>query len=220
MKVYLIPGLGYTHRLFEKLTFKSPKIEHLDWIEPKANEAISDYAARLSEGVQTQGESLCMIGHSFGGIIAQEIAKHKKIDSIVLISSIRSRNELPFFFKMANPLALHKLFSRNLAIKTVRYWGVNHGFETKEEQSLFREMVASHSDNYLQWALKTLSSWKGIQVPKSTRIYQIHGNRDKTFPLKLLNNPDKIVEKGSHIMVYKQAPLVEEILRSCLNLDF
>ena len=51
------------------------------------------------------------------------------------------------------PLLIHKIFSKKLTVKTIIYWGKNHGYETVEEQSLVSDMVSMYSNNYLQWHL-------------------------------------------------------------------
>ena len=211
MNVVLIPGLGYTHRIFEKLSLPYP-CTYLNWIEPLKQEAIGDYAKRFSRAIPTDAQQTVLIGHSFGGVMAQEITSYRHIDKIILISSVKSSKEIPLFFQLMKPLALYPLFTQQLAIQSFPYWGKAHGFQTDEEQNLFKEMVSTYSDNYLQWALKTLSGWKEVQLPTHSRLVHIHGDRDKTFPLNKIQKADIVVEGGSHIMVYKQAKRIEKIL--------
>jgi hypothetical protein len=47
MKIYAISGLGADKRVFSNLSLNYD-IVHLDWIEPKPNESISEYSLRLS----------------------------------------------------------------------------------------------------------------------------------------------------------------------------
>lgn len=212
MKIYLIPGLGYDCRIFEKLNFDDFKVEKIEWIKPEQEEAILDYSKRLFAAIEEDNEKIVLIGHSFGGVVSQEIATVKKIDAIILISSIQSEKERPFGFRLLNFFKMYQLFTKELSIKTVKYWGENHGFKTAEELGLFKSMVGRQSNEYLQWALKTLGKWKAPKLPEHTKIFQIHGAKDKTFPMDLIKQPDKIIENGGHIMVYKQPAIVGEIL--------
>jgi len=212
MKIILIPGLGYDYQIFKNLNLMDFETECLNWIEPKPKENIHEYSQRIFKSIENDSTEITIIGHSLGGIVAQEIASIKKIHKIILISSIKTRKEMPFFFKIIKPLNLEKLFTKEICIKTVNFWGKNHGFETKNDKELFKNMVGKQTNKYLQWALKELSLWKEPKIPNSTRIIQIHGSNDKTFPIKKIRNPDIVIENGSHIVVYKQAKRISEIL--------
>lgn len=212
MKTYLIPGLGFDNRIFERLELKGIEFSYLNWIEPRKNESIKDYAIRFSNRIDASHEDLILIGHSLGGIMAQEISAIRPVTKIILISSIKSRTELPTQFKVMKPLLLYKLFSKELTTKTIKFWGKYHDYETPEEQLLVIDMVNNQSNNYLQWALKQLSIWHEPTISPNTKIFQIHGDLDRTFPLKLIKKPDMKIEKAGHFMVYRKSALINEII--------
>ncbi|MFK8164368.1 MAG: alpha/beta hydrolase [Lewinella sp.] len=211
MKIYLIPGLGYDHRIFEKLSLRDVEVEYLNWIEPRKQEAIGEYAFRLFANVP-EGEDIVLIGHSLGGIVAQEIAAKRKIKKIILLSSVKSRAEIPTFFKAIKPLGLYRLLTSTISQKTVKYWGPQHGFSSTEGQELFKSMVGRHSNTYLQWALKALSGWTCPELPSTTWVFQIHGTDDQTFPFGLIEDADVVIEDGTHVMVYTEPKKVEKAL--------
>lgn len=211
MKVYFIPGLGYDCQIFKHLDLGEVETECIEWIEPKKVESIRDYAQRLFAQV-VEEEKVVLIGHSFGAVVAQEFAQLKKVDKIILLSSIQSSEELPFFLRVLSPLGLYKLFNKEFSIRTVKYWGRGHGFANAVDQELFKSMVGKHSNHYLQWALHALSSWQSPTLPIQTQLTQIHGTADKTLPIGSINKADILIEGGSHIMVYHQAPRISEIL--------
>ena len=212
MKIYLLPGLGYDCRIFENLDFKDWDVKCLNWIEPNQNEGLNQYAKRMFGDALNTKDKVVLIGHSLGAIVAQEIATVTKIEKIILISSIKSRQELPRRFKVIAPLQLHKLFTKELGIKTIKYWGEKHGFENSIERELFKSMIGNQTNKYLQWALKALSRWKTPILPKETSIFQVHGTHDKTFPLKLIKSPNALIKNGSHIMLYNQYQELNKIL--------
>ena len=211
MKIYLLPGLGFDDRLFSKLNLSTYHSLYLNWIEPLENESLQQYTHRLGKSIDDSAETI-LIGHSLGGIVSQEIATFKNIDMVILLSSIRSRDEMPFFFKMVQPLALQKLFTKNLTFKTFSFWAKNHDYESEEEQALFKSMVGKQSDQYLQWALKELSKWQTPQLPSITKVFQIVGDKDKTFPIKKIKTPDIVIENGGHFMIYKQPDLISKYI--------
>lgn len=217
MKVYLLPGLGFDDRIFARLDLEGLDAGYINWIEPEFNESISDYSKRLSAPVDPDHGPVVLVGYSFGGMIAQEIAALKRIDTIILLSSIKSRREMPFWFRIMEPLRVHRVFTKEMCIRTVGYWGPTHNFEAQADQELFKSMVGRCSNNYLQWALKALSVWQAPAVPPSTRLVHIHGARDKTFPVSLIEQPDAIVEAGSHIMVYKEPEIVSRLLMEAVK---
>lgn len=218
MKVILIPGLGYDHRIFSKLHLSTLKIEALNWIEPKKNENIHHYALRLYEQIDHSTEDIILIGQSLGGIMAQEIASSRPVKMIIIISSITSRKQLPFHFKIIKPLRIYKLFTKELSINSIKYWGKAHGFVNAEEIALFKSMLHKQTNTYLQWALRALSIWKEPEVLAPTKVLQIHGTNDQTFPIRLLKKVDKIVDGGSHIMVYKKPDQISEIINEFTKL--
>lgn len=210
----MIPGLGFDDRIFQKINLPAASTYYLNWIEPAKGESIESYAGRMSGNISNEEEKVVLVGHSFGGIICQEIAKQRSIDKIVLVSSIVSRKENPLKFKIIHPSFLHKLITKELILSTFRYWDKQHGFETKEEQALFRQMVPKHTNNYFSWALRALSRWNNLERNKTTKVVRIHGRRDKTFPFHLVSGIDYEVEDGSHFMVYKQGELIGQILQN------
>ncbi|MFK7904813.1 MAG: alpha/beta fold hydrolase [Chitinophagales bacterium] len=212
MKVFLIPGLGYNHQIFENLDLSVFDTAYINWIEPEPNEKIHEYSKRIFRQVENTDEEITLIGHSLGGIVAQEIASVRKIDRIILISSIKSRKEMPLSFKMVRPFHLDKLFTKERSIKTVKFWGKSHGFQTIKEKELFKSMVGKQTNKYLQWALRELSSWQEPNIPRATKLIQIHGTNDKTFPIQLVHKPDFVIDEGSHILVYKRAAEISELI--------
>ena len=218
MKIYLLPGLGFDHRIYRKLNFEGLDCTFLNWIEPEKNESIQHYAERFAQEIKETDEKITLIGHSLGGILSQEIATFKTIDKIILISSIKSRQELPFHFKIVKPFAVQHIFTKNLTIKSLPYWGKSHGYETDEEQGLLVDMVSQYSNYYLQWALRQLSIWQTPSIPKHSKRVHIHGTNDKTLPYSLIHEPDFTIQNGSHFMVYKQPERMQSILLAALEM--
>jgi surfactin synthase thioesterase subunit len=74
-RIYLISGLGADRRVFKKLVFPTDfELIYLDWITPEPAESLEAYAARLALNIDTSAP-FYLIGLSFGGMLATEIAK-------------------------------------------------------------------------------------------------------------------------------------------------
>ena len=216
MTICLLPGLGYDCRIFDNLDLDDFKLIKLNWIEPLKNEHINQYAKRLFHIVEPIKEPIICIAHSMGGMIAQEIASIRKVNKIILISSIKSRPELPRSFKMVKPLKLDLFFNKEICINTVNFWGAKHGFTTLEDKALFKSMLGKQTNQYLRWALRTLSEWQTPKTPADTVMIHIHGTADKTLPYRLVKKPDYTIENGSHICVWKRADEISKIIRQII----
>jgi len=212
MKVYLIPGLGFDERMFRNLKLEKYDVETINWIDPLKNETIQSYSKRLSSKIDSKESNTVLIGHSFGGIICQEISSLISIKNTILISSIKDRKENPFHFKIMKPFRLYKLFSKELTANTIRYWGTKYDYVKKEEKDLVIDMVNKQSNNYLQWALKQLSIWAKPENVTNNNLIQIHGEMDKTFPIDLIENPKYVVEGGGHFMTYNKSKRIGDII--------
>ncbi len=219
MQLYFIPGLGLDHRIFRKLQLEGFNVHYLNWIEPIPKETIQSYAKRMASPIPGHREDVVLIGHSLGGIMCQEIAAVKKVKKIILLGSIKSRDELPFRFKAMKPLRAETFFFKEIALTTLPLWGKRHEYETPEEQALFRSMVGQQTNTYLKWALRALYEWKAPELPDHMQIFQVHGRRDRTFPLQKIDQPDIILEDAGHFMVYKKPEVISGILSGELNTD-
>ncbi len=217
LKLVFIPGLGYDSRIFKRLDLTEYPATFLKWIEPLPNEHITDYACRMFKDQDYQDYNVVLIGHSFGGIIAQEIALQYPIKAIILVSSVQKANEIPKWLKLIAKLSLQNILNKEFSIRTIKYWGHSHGFTEKADITLFKSMVTEHSNKYLRWALRALGSWSPKQKPSTLKIYQIHGTNDKTFPIRQLNNVDITLTHGSHIFIYKRPKESTEHLRTLLQ---
>ena len=218
MDFYLIPGLGFDERIFSNITLPDHTLHFLNWIDPLPNEGLKEYASRLAAGIDKKERGIYLIGHSFGGILCQEIAKIRSTKQIFLISSIISRAENPLKFKILQPLLLHKWVSRAVILKTFPLWADAQGYDSPELKHLFKQMVQNQSNTYLKWALKNLSEWKNTPVPPATKITRIHGSRDKTFPINRIKYPEYLVEDGDHLVVYKEGKLISKLIEKALKI--
>lgn len=206
--LYLLAGLGFDQRFFQNLQLNAPHIHHLHWIEPEPNEGLAHYAQRMSTQVEPSNAPIALLGHSFGGVMMQEIAKIIPVQKIILISSMKSVSEKPANFKWFNRFPITLFLNIKLTIRTFPFWAKQYGYESPEEQRLFIEMVSEHSDNYLQWAARQLAIWQGNGSLR-TPIVHLHGDNDKTIPAKNFREVT-IVKNGSHIMAFNQAELVSK----------
>jgi pimeloyl-ACP methyl ester carboxylesterase len=211
-KIYLISGLGADERIFEFLDLGDCEPIHINWIEPRQNETIKDYALRLR--VQIETEKPVILGVSFGGMIATEIAKQIDYEQVILISSAKTKNEIPILYRLFGQINLHRFIPIKLFKQAnfVTYWFF--GMKTKAEKKLLKSILTDTNSSFLKWAINSILKWDNeYQI---TRLIQIHGSEDKILPKQNIIKVDYEIDKGGHLMIYNRANEINQILRRIL----
>jgi pimeloyl-ACP methyl ester carboxylesterase len=206
--ILMMPGLGLSSKIFDKYTFSNAKVTKLEWIDPLKNEDILDYSKRLITQVDLNQKRIILIGQSFGGVVVQELSKIINAEKIILISSIKSESELPFKMNLLRQFKFYGILNRSIIANSFFFWARPYGYNTPESRKLFLTSIKNQSDYYFKWATKTIVTWKNPQKDYS-KIIHFHGDRDRTFPIKRIENPI-IIKGGDHLMVVKQAAEIEK----------
>ncbi|MDQ6904266.1 MAG: alpha/beta hydrolase [Bacteroidota bacterium] len=205
--IYCISGFGADERVFSKLDFGDNQVHYLSWLLPFSNEKIEAYAKRMAEKILHPNPIL--FGLSFGGMMVIEISKLINTDKIIIISSIKSRNELPLWMRIAGKLKLDKILPMRSfgLIKPLENY--NLGIENEDERKLVNSYRKNVSQAYTNWAIDQILNWKNEWQPAN--LSRIHGGKDHIFPLKYLK-PDYIIKDGGHFMIMNRNKKVNEIL--------
>ena len=214
MNTYFISGLGADKRIFSRLKLhRSINIIHVEWINPLRKELLSEYAKRLSEIIDTS-EKFALVGVSFGGMIAVEIAKTLNPVLTIVISSTIQSNTLPPLYKFANKLKLVEIIPSWL-IKSSNILTQNFFFGTQSnaEAKLLTKIINDTDRRFLKWAIGSILSWRNDLIPE--RLYHIHGTKDKILYSRK-SNPDFVIENGTHLMVYQNAAEISEIINKLI----
>lgn len=210
--IYLISGLGADESVFRNIDFLGEHPRHITWIDPEDNESLEDYSKRLIEQVDSKNE-LILIGVSFGGIIASEMAKHIPVKKIIIISSIKSSLEKPFiyriisFMKLLNliPSCLLKIYNPILAY----FFGIS----SLADKELLRNFLSRTDEKFIKWALKSILKWDNQKY--SNNLIHIHGTNDRLFPFRLIGQAVPITD-GGHFMILNKAGEISLKLREIL----
>lgn len=204
MKIYGISGLGADKRVFKFLNLEH-KFIPIDWIDPLKNESISAYSKRLSSIIDTS-EKFCVLGVSFGGLIAVEISKFLNPELTILISSAETRNEIPLIYKVLGKTKMVKIIPAKLL--NPPKWIAKILFGTKQT-ALLNEILDDTDLKFTKWAIQELSTWKNEQ--RVEKVLKIVGTKDKLIPLKS-NENITLIKGGGHLMIIDNAKEVSEII--------
>lgn len=208
--IYLLSGLGADKRVFDFIDFSGFKVNHIDWVSPLENESIGNYARRLSERITTAKPIL--IGVSFGGMMAVEIAKLIETERIILISSAQTRFDIPPYFRIIGRLRLNKLIPPTFLKKVnwLTYWFF--GTTTEKEKELLRAIINDTDKAFSIWAIDKIVTWRNTR--RLNNLTHIHGTRDRILPSK---TADLIVNDGGHLMIMNRgselSALIKEVLK-------
>lgn len=192
-----MPGMAASPKIFDFLKFPPQyEIHLLDWILPSKEETLSEYALRLSKNITH--EKPVLLGVSFGGIIVQEIAKHIDYKKIIIISSVKTKYELPKKMLLARYTNLYKLLPVSL-INSLEYWK-NFSFidSVTKRIELYEKYIGVRSPFYLEWSIDKIVNWEQ-EAPLPYTIH-IQGDKDRVFPIKYISDAISI-KNGTHIMI-------------------
>ena len=196
--------------MFRNLTFcEGVKIHYLDWIIPNAKESLRAYALRLAEGIDTS-RRFCIIGLSFGGMLATEIASVLEPHKTILISSISSINGLPWYYRLAGRIRINKLIPTIKPDGVPRFISSFFGVETKDECLFFNQLMKRTDPHFSKWAIDSILKWNRTESPSG--IVRIHGGKDKVLPIRYAK-VDYLIHDGGHFMIFNRAERISGILR-------
>lgn len=212
MRAYFISGLGADKKAFQKISLpQAYEPVYLDWIPPQKEESLIDYARRFSSLIND--ESFILIGLSFGGMLATEIARLRKPIKTIIISSIASSDELPWYFKRAGSIGLHKyvpikLLGAATVLKNMM------GAASKEDKAIIYRYAKFADPDLIRWSLNAIINWQ--QPERLPGVIHLHGSNDFMLPMKF-THPDYIIKDGGHLMVFNKADEVNKILGEVLD---
>ena len=210
--IYCISGFGADERAFSKLDFTGHTFHFIPWLDPLKNENITAYATRMAEKIHH--ENPVIIGLSFGGMMSIEISKIISIDKVILISSVKTCHEIPFWMRLSGKLKLDQIFPLRSFSLIEPLENYNLGIENEEELKLVREYRKNTGQQYTNWATHQIVNWKNEWKPSN--LVHIHGGNDHIFPIRNIK-ADYVIENGGHFMIMNRAEKVNNILRIALK---
>lgn len=196
--VYFVPGMAASSLIYEhiKLPENQFKTHMLEWLIPIDNESISSYAERMSSLVKH--DNVVLIGVSFGGVMVQEMSKYLTVKKLIIISSVKTKYELPKRMKLARITKAYKLMPTGLAENFDTLAKYAFGKTVKKRLTLYKKYLSITDKYYLSWAIKEMVCWNQEKIiPGSIHI---HGDKDPIFPYHHIAGCI-VVEGGTHVMI-------------------
>jgi pimeloyl-ACP methyl ester carboxylesterase len=208
-KVYFISGLGADKRAFSFMDLSFCEPVFVEWIPPLKNETLPAYALRLRQ--QIDEEHPVIVGVSFGGMLATEMAKMDDHLQAIIIASNKSSKEFPAYLRIGKYLPVYKWLPGRL-LKTGSFnWII--GAKGDERKQLIRSIIADSNPAFLKWAVGAILHWKETKVP--TNVKHIHGTADRLLPFRYVK-ADIVIEGGTHLMTINNSGEVSAVLSKLL----
>ena len=212
--LYLIAGQGADHRLFRDLAIETFRTVVLDFPLPEAGELLPAYAKRMAEQVDEAGR-YSILGVSMGGMIAVEMAKYLKPERLILVSTAKTRKELPPHYRLMRWIPLYKLVSGKLLKRMANIGRRLFEPDSLPEEILFKNMISDKDPRYLKRTIHAIIHWKNNEVPEN--YVHIHGDRDRTLPIRWVKDVTRVAG-GSHMMVLMRSEDVSRLVMEALDL--
>lgn len=193
--------------MFQNFSFEGYNVIHIDWILPLENETLQNYALRISENIKD--ENAILIGLSFGGILSVEISKIKKFKKVFLLSSAKTKFEIPFYYRFLGKLNLLRIIPSSILKRVNSLTYLVFGAKTNAEKSLLEDIVRNTDERFLKWALHQIMNWKNENY--SENIVHIQGDSDLILP-HIFVKYDYLIKGGTHFMTLNQSKEIETII--------
>lgn len=210
--IYFFSGIGADSTAFMNLQLPGYRRVYISWIPALPDETIAQYAGRIKS--QITAEHPYIIGLSFGGIVAVEVSKQIRIEKMVLISSVRTKDELNKFQFFFMKLGLYRIIPGSLLRGTNFLTNSYFGAKTRVDKKTLKKLLQATDVSFFRWALKSIAYWDNKQMPE--RTIQIHGTADRVIASRLVH-PDYRIKGGGHIMVFNKADIISKIITKYFN---
>jgi pimeloyl-ACP methyl ester carboxylesterase len=198
MKVYFFPGLGADDSLAPFHRLPGHDVEWVAWPKAIRNDWTDFDESILRESHIEAGA--VFVGISFGGMVAQRIARFKKPLAVILIGSLMDPASISPWLRAFKPFLRFFpacFFDMGLAPKflVAGFFGIR----AKEHIALFYEMARrlkpADFKNLNRLALGFEAQSGTVGVP----VFRIHGGKDRII-LARAEQREKVVPAGGHLI--------------------
>jgi pimeloyl-ACP methyl ester carboxylesterase len=158
-------------------------------------------------------EPFILIGLSFGGMLAVEIAKKMKPEQLILIATIPHHSHLPSYYRSAFKIGIHRLASPAV-IKNFVFFKRFFTSESSEDKQIIKQMARDMDHSFIRWAVDAIMKWDAGD--DEIDCIHIHGTHDEIFPYRL-TQPSISIPKAGHLMIFNRASEINHVLKQLLT---
>lgn len=211
--IHCISGLGADQRLFQKLYIPGAELKAVPWPYIDRHDEMACYAQKVAALIP-KGPDNVVLGLSFGGMLAAEIARVRPTQKVIIVSSAKAPAELHMPGNFLQFIIHKRLLPVGLAVLGGRRVTERFGARTDEEHQLIGSVLEDTNPHFARCAFRAMIDWQS-QVPPPESLVHIHGTADQII------QPDRIhpthwISDGSHIMIYNRPDVVSALIEKHL----
>ncbi len=212
--VYFLPGQGADERLFSKITLDSQYSKHyISYPIPKKGENMKSFAQSLVCQIDTT-QDFVLIGTSMGGMLSVELAEIIFPKQVIIISSAKSNQELPFQYRFQRKIPLNRLIPKSIVKSSAQFLQPIVEPDRNKHKEIFKSMLSAKNKTYMKRSVDLITHWK--RTTYNPKIIHIHGDNDHTLPLKNIK-ANHIIKDGSHMMTLTRGEELNRLILSLLR---
>lgn len=211
-KVYFIAGLGADSRAFSFLALDFCYPQFINWLQPAADETLSSYAERLFAVIKD--EEAIIVGLSFGGMLAIEIAKRHPATKVIIIASAKTYREIPSYLRFWRHFPIYKLHSDKIKNSAGSLVLSVLGAKGVEQKKLQLQIMKDSDPIFTRWAINAIVNWRNSTVPEN--VTHVHGTADKLLPYRYVK-ADFSIRDGEHVMVMDRPQELSQLLKQLIS---
>jgi len=208
-----MPGMAASPMIFEyiKLPEDRYQIHWLEWQMPEKDETLVAYAKRMCQFIKH--DNAVLLGVSFGGMLVQEMAKIMPVRKLIVVSSVKSKHELPKRMIFAKYTKVHKLLPTGLVNNVELLAKYAFGETVTKRLHLYEKYLSVRDKYYIDWSIDQIVNWKQETPLKNT--VHIQGEKDAVFPPSHIKDCI-LVKNGTHTMIIHRARWFNEHLSTII----
>ncbi len=203
MRIVALVGLGMSPKQVARISKKYP-VEIAPSLVHEHHETLTNYAHRWADQLQLTSEDI-LIGFSFAGPIALEIASYKGSKGCILVSTFGSPSEMPSVHRKALQLGLHKWIPYSIGWKFGTWWAKRKGILTVQNKRSIHAIQRETPPEFYRWVLEELKNWEGAQP--SCAVLRLHGTHDRIIPVSE-GTPGVDFIPGNHFLLSSREALL------------
>lgn len=213
-KIFYISGLGADETAFEKLDDFGFENVMVKWFKNNENESLKDYSQRIIHKYDISQKDM-VVGLSFGGLIAQQIAQILGLKAVILISSFTSKADLQPIFRIGLKLKLFKLLP-SIKLPFISEIVANYlNAGSAQSKPVINAMLQNTDMRLMKWSINKIYEHNSPLAPGIVK-HNIIGTKDRIIG-KWSNEWTYKIDGGSHFMVYEKSEAVSRIIKSIVN---
>ena len=154
-----------------------------------------------------------ILGLSLGGMLAVEIAKANPTAKVIVISSAKTKKEIPLFLRMFRYAPVYKILPVRLVRRSSHIQQYFLGVTSDTTKKYLKNVLQQMDIEFYRWSVHALLTWDNVIMPSN--VVHIHGTSDHLRPYNNVT-ADIAIENGGHLMIVENAEDISLHLKNIL----